>query len=326
MSKPMTVGEYLEMWLENYAATKVGPDTYRDYSRVVRKHLIPALGEVPLEELGPLHIVRYINRALREGRLDGKGGLSKRSVQYHYAILHEALERAVRWDMLGRNPADRVDPPVPEKREPNVLMPEAVPGFLEAIRCAGHYYVPIALAVMTGMRRGEILGLHWDEVDLEKGVLRVRKVLKRVDGKFDFRKPKTKKSRRTIILPEILVEILRRHRVEQEERKRALGPAYKDYGLVCCRPDGRPIVPDTFTSYFSRWIERHPDFPRVTLHGLRHSHATLLMDAGIHPKIVSERLGHSTISITLDLYTHSLPLLQKEAAERLDSIANLGRS
>lgn len=321
----LSVAEYLEMWLEDYASTRLGPDTYRDYCRVVRKHLIPSLGDMPLQELSPLHVVRYINRALKQGRLDGKGGLSKRSVQYHYTILREALEYAVRWDLLDRNPADRVDPPVPERREPNVLTPEAVPAFLEAIKRTGHYYVPIALAVMTGMRRNEVLGLRWEDVDLENGVVRVTKVLKRIDGAFDFRKPKSKKSRRAIVLPEVLVEILRRHRAEQEERKRIMGPAYRDHGLVCCRPDGTPIVPSTFSTYFRSWIKRHAVFPRITLHGLRHSHATLLMGVGVHPKIVSERLGHSTINITLDLYTHCLPLLQKEAADRFDQIVNLGR-
>lgn len=313
----ITLSEYLLLWLE-HTATRVSPDTFYTYEVAVRKHILPVLGAVPLRELKPLHVQFYLAHALKRGRLDGKGGLGKRTAQYHYRVLYEALECAVKLEILFRNPAAAVDPPVPRRKEPRVVPPERVAEFLAAIEDAGIYRVPIFLAFVTGMRRGEILGLRWEDVDLNGGLAVVRQVLKRRAGEFVFDEPKTEKSRRTVSLPEVAVEVLREHKRRQDGRKRA--GAYRDYGLVCCRPDGSPIVPSTLTTYFRGWVRRHPEFAGMTFHGLRHTHATLLMAAGVHPKIVSERLGHSSINITLQLYTHSLPTLQKEAAARIDQI------
>jgi integrase len=317
------VGEYLSVWLE-HAATQVSPDTLYTYEVAVRKHLVPALGSIPLRELKPIHVHLYLMHALKQGRLDGKGGLSRRTVQYHYRILHEAMQFAVDMELLHRNPVAAVDPPVPRRKEQRVLAPEQIRAFLAAIEDAGIYRVPIFLACTTGMRRGEILGLKWENVDLRQGCLVVRQVLKRRAGRFVFEEPKTEKSARMVTLPAAAVDVLKRHKEAQEERRRALRGVYRDYGLVCCRSDGTPIVPSSLTTYFRGWVRRHPEFAGLTFHGLRHTHATMLMAAGVHPKVVSERLGHSSIEITLQLYTHSLPTLQKEAAARIDQIISGG--
>lgn len=323
LSPDVSLGEYLSLWLEA-AAAQVSPDTFYTYEVAVRKHLIPLLGGLRLRDLKPLHVQLYIAHALKRGRLDGRGGLGKRTVQYHYRVLYEALQHAVDMEILSRNPVAAVEPPVPGRKEQRVLAPEQVAACLEAIRDTGIYRAPIFLAFTTGMRRGEILGLRWEDVDLARGLLMVRQVLKRRKGQFFFEKPKTEKSRRTVVLPGAAVEFLKEHKRAQEERKRAMGGAYREYGLVCCRRDGTPIVPSSLTTYFRGWVRRHPEFAGMTFHSLRHTHATLLMAAGVHPKIVSERLGHSSIEITLQLYTHSLPTLQKEAAARMDQIISCG--
>lgn len=228
--------------------------------------------------------------------------------------------------MLPKNPAAAVDPPVPDKKERSVLPPELVGPFLEAIKGTGIYYVPIYMAFATGMRREEILGLRWEDVNLEQGLAAVRQVLKRQNGKFFFGEPKTDKSRRVVVLPAAAIEVLEKHRKAQEERKRAMAGAYKDYGLVCCRPNGMPIVPATLTSYFRDWTKRHPEFAGVTFHGLRHTHATLLMAAGVHPKVVSERLGHSSIEITLSTCTPTrCRPYKKKRPQGIDELISCGR-
>jgi integrase len=178
-------------------------------------------------------------------------------------------------------------------------------------------YVPIVLAIGTGMRRGEILAVRWRDADLVKGTLSVTQSLEQTAGNLRFKAPKTAKGRRVIALPSLVVDELVRHKGEQAQQRLLLGPGYQDCGLVVARADGSPVKPDRFTQEFLDLIRNH-NLPRVRFHDLRHSHASQLFKQGVHPKIVSERLGHSTIGITLDTYSHLLPGMQEEAAERFD--------
>ena len=179
----------------------------------------------------------------------------------------------------------------------------------------------------TGLRRGELLGLRWQDVDLDGGKLAVRQSLEQTKaGGLAFKQPKTQKGRRVVTLPPIAVEALRRHRADQARERLLLGPAYEDHGLVLAQADGRPVNPEDVTRAFKR-LARKAGVRPLSLHKLRHTHATLLLGANVHPKVVSERLGHATVGITLDTYSHVLPHLQEEAARKIDALlARSGRA
>jgi integrase len=313
----MTVADYLRYWLNNYAKPNTAPRTYEGYEMIVDKHLIPALGHLKLEKLQPLHIQKYYTDALVHGRKDGKGGLSHRTVLHHHRVLHEALGQAVKWQLVVRNVADAVEPPRPERHEMQTLTSEQVRILLEEAKKT-QYYALIYTAIHTGMRRGELLGLRWQDINFDTNTISVRQTLQRVVGKgLIFREPKTQKSRRPISIPPSLCELLKKLKIQQAKDKLLLGEAYQDLGLVFTQRDGTPFEPSEVGRVY-RSILKKANLPPVRFHDLRHTHATLLLEEGIHPKVVSERLGHSTIGITLDTYSHVLPTMQEEAALRLD--------
>jgi len=314
----LTVGEYLERWLADYARVNVAAKTFERYEGIIRRHLIPNLGGYPISKLQPLHIQEYYSRALQSGRLDKRpGNLSPTTVLHHHRVLREALGQAVRWQIIPRNPADAVEPPRPARKEMRVLTAEQIDRLLETAK-GTPLYMPILLAAATGMRRGEILGLRWQDVDLNAATVSVCRTLEITKGRMAFKEPKSAKSRRVITLPAFAVEALRCHRIEQAEHRLRVGPAYEDQGLVCATERGTPMIFNFERDYLA--LLNKANIPRVRFHDLRHSHATLLLAQGVHPKIVSERLGHSAVGITLDTYSHVLPAMQKEAAEKIDSL------
>jgi integrase len=313
-----TVSEYLERWLTDYAGMRVGAKTLERYAEIVRTHLAPALGHHPLPKLQPLHIQAYYSHALQLGRRDGRGGLSAQTVLHHHRVLREALQQALRWQLLARNPADAVEPPHARRREMEVFDHREVERLLDAAR-GTRLAVPVLLAVTTGLRRGELLGLRWQDVDLEASKLAVRQSLEHTKAGLAFKQPKTQKGRRAVTLPPMAVDALRRHKADQAKERLLLGPAYADHGLVLARADGRPANPEELTRAFKR-LTKKAGVRGLSLHKLRHTHATLLLCANVHPKIVSERLGHATVGITLDTYSHVLPNLQEEAARKIDAL------
>ena len=313
-----TLGSYLDHWLEAYARPNVAPKTFERYAEIVRLHLKPELGHHLLAKLQPLHIQAAHSKALESGHKTRKGGaLSARTVLHHHRVLREALQQAVKWQLLVRNPADSVQPPKPQSREMQVLDETAAASLLEAAK-GTTLHLPIVLAVGAGLRRGEALAVRWADMDLAAGVLSVQQSLEQTKAGLAFKAPKTAKGRRLVTLPGFALEVLKRHRVEQAKAKLRLGPAYEDRDLVCARPDGKPLDPRSVSHQFGEFLKQLA-LPKVRLHDLRHSHATHLLRQGTHPKIVSERLGHSSISITLDTYSHVLPNMQDEAAKRLDA-------
>ena len=183
-----------------------------------------------------------------------------------------------------------------------------------------YLYMPILIAATTGMRRGEVLGLRWSDLDLDTGMASVRQTLESTKAGLIFKQPKTARSRRRLSLLTMTVQALRAHRTEQNKARLALGPAYEDHGLVCARADGRPINPRQLSKDFLSLLRRADGLPRIRFHDLRHTHATQLLRQDVHPKIVSERLGHATIAITLDTYSHVMPGMQEDAALRLDAV------
>lgn len=319
-SSSITVAEYLQYWLEAYAKTNTSPRTYEGYEMIVNKHLIPSLGRYQLQKLQPSQIQSYYTNALKDGRRDGKkGGLSHRTVLHHHRVLREALQQAIKWQLVLRNVADAVEPPKPDRPEMNTLAAEQVLHLLDvAKQHTKKYYPVIYMAVNTGMRRGEILGLRWQDIDFNNNTANIQQTAQRVIGHgVIFREPKTQKSRRSVSLPPSIMELLREIKVNQSKNKLVLGQAYQNYDLVFEQGDGKPLEPTEAGRAF-RNVLKKAGYSSIRFHDLRHTHATLLLKEGVHPKIVSERLGHATIAITLDTYSHVLPHLQEEAANKLD--------
>ena len=311
----ITVAEYLDRWLQEHAS-QVRPTTLETYERLTRCHLVPRLGHILLHQLHPLHIQSAYTAMLREGRIDRTGGLSARAVVAIHRILRAALHQAVRWGMLQRNPADMVDPPRVTHEERPILDAGDIERLLQAAD-GSWLWLPILIAVTTGMRRGEILGLRWEDVDLAGAVLRVRQERQKVGGRLMFTPPKTPKSRREVTLPTLLVDELRREKGRQAEERLRLGPLWTDSGLVVTKEDGTPRSPDNLTHAFGKLVAK-AGVRDVTFHDLRHSHSAHLMPH-VHLLVISQRLGHASSDITLRLYGHLLPGAQETAAHATEA-------
>jgi integrase len=316
----MTVRQWLAAWLDT-VRTEVAPKSFERYSEIARHFLMPAFGNLPLTKLAPSHIQSAYSALAKGGRRDGKdGGLSPQTRRHIHRILNSALARAVEQQVLARNPADAFKKRLPkvERREMTTLTADQSARLLAAIKHTRIYW-PVLLALSTGMRRGEVFALRWKNVDLERGSLRVMESLEQTKAGIRFKAPKTDKTR-AITLPAFAVDELRRLKRQQAEELLMLGIRQSGDTLVCARADGLPLQPQSLTHHFTRLISRIKELPRVRFHDLRHSHATQLLLAGVHPKIAQERLGHATITTTLDLYSHVTETMQSDAAERLDAI------
>ncbi|MHB8084201.1 MAG: tyrosine-type recombinase/integrase [Dehalococcoidia bacterium] len=315
----VTVKEYLERWLKDNVLPNVAPRTAEGYEHIVRQHLIPGLGSIILAQLKPEHLQRYYAEKLEGGRRDGKGGLSARTVRHHHVTLHTALSIAVKMGLLMRNVADAVTPPRYQRHEFQTLTENEMHRALECAKDTP-YYALLFLALFTGMRRSEILGLRWGDVDLLYSQISVVRSLHHLrNGQFVFRPPKTAKGRRTIALSPAAALVLNEHKKSQELIFRQTGDPLTDEDLVFCTSEGQPLLPDTITRAWMRMRDRLA-LHGVRLHDLRHSHATQMLKQNIHPKVVQERLGHASISLTLDTYSHVAPGLQKAAAEKFDEV------
>ncbi|MEW6770240.1 MAG: tyrosine-type recombinase/integrase [Bacillota bacterium] len=317
----MSVKEYLEQWFATHA-DGLSPTTRRRYESIIRHQLVPYLGGVPLQKLTPLQVQTFLGQLAREGRRDNKKtvprGLAPASVAYVYRVLHRALEQAVEWEMLSRNPAARVRPPRADRKEPRVLTETEVQHLLDSLK-GTCLYMPAFLAVYTGLRLGEVLALRWEDVDLNGLVIHVRRTsVQTKAGEPAYKSPKTAKGRRTVDISPAVVRELKAHRRRQLEWKLRAGSLWQETGLVCTREDGSPINPPSLGSFFRRKA-REAGFP-ISFHDLRHVHASLLLKAGVRLKVVQERLGHSQITVTGDIYTHLLPTMQREAALKLEQL------
>jgi integrase len=311
----LTVGQYLEKWLE-YTKGRVKARSYRCYAYACETHIIPALGPIPLTRLTPLQIEEFLHKDLASGRRQGgEGPLSRNTVGRHFMVLSSALRQAVLWQLLARNPCDVVERPRAEDREYAVADAAGLRRLLEALE--GHWLqLPVFLAACTGLRRGEVLGLKWGDLDLERGTLSVRR--QRVQGAKE-EAPKTERARRTIALPAIAVAALRQEQEVQELRRLELGALYRSEGWVIAHEDGAPIGPDYLTQAFRRKLRRL-GLPMMRFHDLRHSSATLALTNGVDVRTVAGRLGHADSAITLRVYAHFLKEADQAAAEALNAI------
>ena len=305
-----TVREFLDRWLATYAATNTTLRTQTGYRAMIERYVQREIGDLPIQKFdGPAIQALY-------ARLSGRG-LSARTVLHLHRVLHVALKHAVRWGVLARNPADAVTPPRPQSKSVEVWNGETVANFMSA--CRDSQYGPLFhIAVLTGLRRSELAGLRWEDVDFDRRRLRVVRTLQRLPGYgMVTGVPKTHRSRRSLSLSPDTIAVLRGARRVQLEARLQAGAGWQESGCVFTRADGRPVHPDQVSHAFTK-LARASGLPRLTLHGLRHVHATLLLTAGVHPKVVSERLGHSTVGITLDTYSHVLPSLEESAAASID--------
>ena len=315
----MTVGDFLQRWLDDYVQHNCAAKTAERYAEIVRNHVLPAISHVRLRELKPAHIQELYSHAKRAGRKDGKGGLSGRTVHHVHRVLTNAFNAGVKWQLLANNPVKAATPPRPERKEMVALsQPESL-RLLEVLENSPLRF-PVFLALTTGMRRGELLGLKWSDIDRDRGIVTVRRALKESRSGLELQRPKTDRSARTIALPPIALDMLRSLRIVQAESIMRLGKAYCDLGLVLAEPDGGFKRPDALSTNFAAFIRRHPELPKVRFHDLRHTHASLLLQAGEHAKVVSERLGHSSVAFTLDTYGHLMPGMEEAAAAKLDGL------
>jgi integrase len=318
----------LEQWVDQWVPvmrTRVRPSTADSYERNLRLHVLPTLGAKPLQAIKVADLTNMYARLLTSGRVGSSGtgdGLSARSVAYVATITRACLQAALEGDLLNRNPADRAKPPrAAAEMRPAIQAWTAteLAAFLDRTAHQRHH-VAWRLLAMSGLRRGECLGLAWEAVGLDAGTISVRRTLVDVvAGEPVWSDPKTDRGRRLVHLDADTIARLRTHKAAQASERLLVGEGYRDQGLVFAMPDGRPIHPERFSREFPQTVERSP-LPRIRLHDLRHTWATLALHAGVHPKVVQERLGHSNIAITLDIYSHVIPAMQTDAADRVAAL------
>jgi len=302
----LTVGELLDRWFLDYARVNTKPRTQEGYEVIIRLHLKPPIGSIELPKLQAMHVQGMESDVLASGK-------SARTVKNIHTVIHVALEYAMRMGLIWSNPAHIVKTPKAAAKEAKVPSLDDVQRILES-SLETPYHAALHFLAFTGARRGEALGLRWADLDLESSIASIVQTLHRVAGRgLIFDTPKTTKGRRAIALDKHTVSILKAHRGQQAENRLQMGDQWQDFDLVFPGTAGKPLDPSVLTHRFKK-IAKKLDVNGVRLHDLRHFHATELLKKGVHPKVVQERLGHATISITLDTYSHVIPSLQAEAA------------
>ena len=311
----ITVAQFLDRWLEHIKPL-VSPRTHERYGEIVRKNINPLLGAVILTKLRPMQISQAYAKALSGGRRDGRGGLAASTVRYLHVILKASMRQAVRWQMLASNPVDAVDPPKIERVSMTTYDLAQTADLIDATQ-GSRMTITVILAVLCGLRRGEIAALRWRNVNLGAAQLAVTESAEQTKAGVRYKKPKSGKGRMVALSARVVNE-LRSHRVQQAQERLKLGVALADDNFVVAQADGSPLQPRTITHQWHQLLANHKTLPRIRFHDLRHAHATHMLSSGVHPKIASERLGHSKVGITLDLYSHVLPGMQEDAAARVD--------
>jgi integrase len=306
----VTLKEFLERWLR-HIKPNVSPRTHERYEQIALKNIVPLVGARILSKLAPIDISDAYAKALENGRRDGKGGLSPRTVNHMHRVLYSALNQAERWKLIIRNPAallEKRDRPKIERKTVRTIDAPTTAAVLDAAR-ERRLFIPLVLGTFCGLRRGEITALRWRSVDLDTGQLAVVASTEQTDAGAIREKEAKSGQARTVALPSLAVEELRRWRLAQAQELLRLGVRADDNWHVVTQADGSPLQPRSLTHVVSAFLKEWG----VTLHGLRHSHASHMLASNVHPKIVQERLGHSSIAITMDIYSHLMPNMQEGA-------------
>jgi integrase len=310
----VTVQEYLDKWLEVAAKPRLTELTFQHYEDLLRRYVRPAIGEAKLGSIKPLNIQSIYSEM--QGR-----GLSARVVRYTHAVLNSAMKRAVEWRLISQNPAASVELPRKERREMQALTPEQAANFLAAAS-DDRFSVLFNLALVSGMRPSEYLGLQWQDINFEAGVVTVQRTLTWTHrGTWYFGETKTTRSRRNIPLPVPLLSLLKEHKRQQAEERLKAGASYEKLDLVFSGKQGQPVMSHNLIVRHFKPILKKAKLPMsLRLYDLRHSCATLLLASNENPKVVSERLGHASVTLTLDVYSHVLPSMQEAASQKLEKM------
>jgi integrase len=307
-----TVRDYLDVWLAS-AAGRVRERTKYEYERLLERYVRPELGDMRLIDVTPLHVQMMYSRMLERE-------LSARTVRYTHSVVSSAFKQAVKWRMVPANPASAVDLPRVRREEMRALSPDEAQRFLvvaDRTKCEPLFNV----LLVGGLRPGEACGLKWTDVDFKSGTITVQRALSRIKGQWQLQEPKTSKSRRTVPMPLTVMNLLRDHRTRQAENRLASGLPYANHDLVFATRNGLPLDSQNVNFQYFKPLLKKAGLPlTIRLYDLRHTCATLLLAAGEHPKVVSERLGHASVILTLDTYSHVLPTMQQAATDRLDSL------
>ncbi|HWQ43808.1 MAG TPA: site-specific integrase [Desulfosporosinus sp.] len=334
-SKNMTIAKFSEEWVETHV-NKLAPKTQKEYIRMLDTHILPKLGNIKLADLRPTHLMKFYKYLDQDGiRLDKKPGkLSERSQRYYHAVLSSMLEDAMKWQYIVSNPATRVEAPKVHKKQTISYDEIQSAALLEALLVEPiKYRCLVTLALFTGLRRGELLGLEWKVIDMDKGQLAVVKQSQYTPetGIVD-RTTKTESSKRLISIPPSIVALLKEYKAAQNEERLKVGDLWQKSDRLFTTWDGKPMHPDTVSSWFNDFLNRHNEkmlieekipLPHIRFHDLRHTSASLMISQGVSLKNVSSRLGHSSITITADIYTTALQSADKEASNKLEDLFSI---
>ena len=308
-----TLNEYLDRWLETAVKPKVRPKTWMGYRSLLHNHIRPALGARPLAKIKPLEVQQAFQDMIDRG-------LSARTIEYTRMVLRQAFKQAIQWRLLTFNPCDGVQIPRRQRREMQALSPEQARRFLVVAR-GTRYGMLFELAITTGLRPSEYLALKWEDIDFERGTLSVVRSLDAMPGGgYRLEETKTRNSRRVVkLLPGVLRALLE-HRQAQQRLREEAGERWNEQGFVFTNAEGGPLDGHNLSSRHLRRILKEAGLPQIRLYDLRHTAATLALSAGVPVKVVSEMLGHSSVALTLDVYSHVLPHMQEDAARRMAAL------
>lgn len=305
----MLMKEHMNDWFKS-KKNSISIQTANTYEAYLKNRIVPYIGNVQLAQLSPILLQNFVNELKEEG-------LASSSIKKIYSIVKGALDYAVNMELLPSNPITKIQLPKDSKKEIVVWDVPEIQSFQKAA-CLDRLYPAFYLAITTGMRRGEILGVRWKDVDLEKGMLNVRQTLSK-DGRQFLPGAKTSAGIRSIKLSNDTMVLLKKQKTVVAKEKLSYGPEYEDNDLIICTSKGTPINPENLKRTFQRLI-KEANVPSIRLHDLRHTHATMLLASGVNAKVISERLGHTNIKTTLDIYSHVLPSMQEEAANQIDTL------
>ena len=323
----LTLGDWLETWLQEYKRPSIRSNTYDSYETIVRRHLNPVLGHIMLRDLRPEHVQRYYNEKMRQG-------LDASTIGQHHKILSGALKQAEKNQLVLRNVCRLTELPRQTRKETKTLtIAQVMIQLLPALQ-GDRLYAAFLTVFMVGLRRGELLGLRWQDIDLNAGIVQVRQILVRIYNRdatgerrkhvCTFRNRKRRNPGARSLSQTVCLAALKRHKAQQAEEKLLLGPGYQDHGLVFAQADGTPIDPRLMNLYFTQALKRG-GLPAIRLHDARHTFATWMLEQGTQPKVVSEMLGYSKISTTLDVYSHVSLELQQQDTAKLNAALTGGR-
>ncbi|GGF24287.1 site-specific integrase [Halobacillus andaensis] len=321
----MKFESFVSEWKEKYAKKHLAPKTIETYSYPLRNYLIPTFGQLKLDEIKPIRIINYLDSLGHDGvRKDGKeGGLASTSILYHYRILEDIFNRAAEWKLIKESPVKTVKRPKIESKKTEVYTQDEVQQLFSMLENQPiHQSLIIKLAITTGLRRGELLGLQWEDIDFDKRTIEVNHTLQHIKEEgFQLRKPKTKSSLRTVVAPIHLIEELKEYKHVKNKERLQVAEHWEggNHSFVFSTWNGKPLYPTVPGTWWRRFIKR-TGFKHIRFHDLRHTAATLLINQGVHAKVISERLGHADIKTTMNIYGHYVRQADEEAADKLNSL------